>query len=250
MIINLAVISGLWVCYHRHRLVLAAAAALMVFGVLSAGEFSTAIGLVAAVICIAIVSRSPKLLGLFAAAAAVGVVILWPVISQRLLGFQSASGLPDSWIGRLYNLRTYFWPTLSSDWNWVLGVRPAARIPVPSQAAGYVWIESGYTWLLWGGGIPLLASFAFFIVVTAREAWQAARAGRDARSVAGIAVFTMVIVMVLLMILDPDLTLRGSGDNLFFLIALATSRNRRSEPVPVVPRLSPRIRPVTTEVRT
>jgi hypothetical protein len=60
----------------------------------------------------------------------------------------------------------------------------------------------------------------------------------------------MVIVMVLLMILDPDLTLRGSGDNLFFLIALATSRNLRSEPVPVVPRLSPRIRPVTTEVRT
>jgi putative peptidoglycan lipid II flippase len=250
MIINLAVISGLWVRYHRHRLVLAAAAALMVFGVLSAGEFSTAIGLVAAVICIAIVSGSPRLLGLFAAAAAVGVVILWPVISQRLLGFQSASGLPDSWIGRLYNLRTYFWPTLSSDWNWVLGVRPAARIPVPSQAAGYVWIESGYTWLLWGGGIPLLASFAFFIVVTAREAWQAARAGRDARSVAGIAVFTMVIVMVLLMILDPDLTLRGSGDNLFFMIALAASRNRRSEPVPVVPRLSPRIRPVTTEVRT
>ena len=250
MIINLAIISGLWVRYHRHRLVLAAAGALMVFGVLSAGEFSTAIGLVLAVVCIAIVCGSPRLLGLFAAAAAVGVVILWPVISQRLLGFQSASGLPTSWIGRLYNLRTYFWPTLFSDWNWLLGVRPGARIPVPSQAAGYVWIESGYTWLLWGGGIPLLASYVFFTVVTAREAWQAAWTGRDARSIAGIAVFTMVIVIAVLMILDPDLTLRGSGDNLFFMIALATSRNRRSEPVPVVPRLSPRIRPVTMEVIT
>jgi hypothetical protein len=249
MILNLAIVSGLWVRYHRHRLLLAAAAALLVFGVLSAGEFSTAIALVVAVICITIVSGSPRLLGLFAAAAAVGVVILWPVISQRLLGFQSASGLPDSWIGRLYNLRTYFWPTLFSDWNWLLGVRPGARIPVPSQAAGYVWIESGYTWLLWGGGIPLLASYAFFTVVTAREAWQAARAGRDARSVAGIAVFTAVIVMVLLMILGPDLTYRGSGDEIFFLIALAASRNRRAEPVPVVPRLSPYIRPVT-EVRT
>jgi hypothetical protein len=249
MVLNLAIVSGLWVRYHRHRLLLAAAAALLVFGVLSAGEFSTAIALVVAVICITIVSGSPRLLGLFAAAAAVGVVILWPVISQRLLGFQSASGLPDSWIGRLYNLRTYFWPTLFSDWNWLLGVRPGARIPVPSQAAGYVWIESGYTWLLWGGGIPLLASYAFFTVVTAREAWQAARAGRDARSVAGIAVFTAVIVMVLLMILGPDLTYRGSGDEIFFLIALAASRNRRAEPVPVVPRLSPYIRPVT-EVRT
>jgi len=249
-IINLAVISGLWVRYHRHRLILAAAAALMILAVVSAGEFSTAIGLVVAVVCVAIVSGSPRLLGLFAAAVAVGAVILWPVISQRLLGFQSASGLPSSWLGRLYNLRTFFWPTLFSDWNWVLGVRPDARVFVPSPSGGfYVWIESGYTWLLWGGGMPLLASYAFFTVVTAREAWQAARTGRDARSVAGIAVFTMVIAMVVLMILDPDLTLRGSGDDFFFLIALAASRNRRIQPVPVVQRFSPRIRPVTTEVR-
>jgi hypothetical protein len=53
-----------------------------------------------------------------------------------------------------------------------------------------------------------------------------------------------------LMILGPDLTYRGSGDEIFFLIALAASRNRRIEPVPVVARLSPHIRPVTTEVRT
>jgi hypothetical protein len=250
MIINLAVISGLWVHYRRHRLILAAAAALMVFGVISAGEFSCAIGLVVAVVCIAIVSGSPRLVGLFAAAIALGAVILWPVISTRLGDFQSASGLPDSWLVRISNLRTYFWPTLFSDWNWVLGVRPAARIPVHTLLGGYVWIESGYTWLLWGGGLPLLASYALFTGVTAREGWQAARAGRDARGVAGIAVFTMVIVIVVLMIFDPDLTLRGSADNLFFLVALATSRNRRIEPVPVVPRLSPRIRPVMTEVRT
>jgi murein biosynthesis integral membrane protein MurJ len=250
MMINLAIISGLWVCYRRHRIILTAAAALMVFGVISAGEFSPAIGLVVALVCIAIVSGSPRLVGLFAAAIAVGAIILWPVISQRLLGFQSASTLPSSWLDRLQNLRTYFWPTLFSDWNWVLGVRPGARIPVRTLAGGYVWIESGYTWLLWGGGIPLLASYAFFTVATAKQAWRAARARRDARSIAGIAVFTMLITIVVLMIFDPDLTYRGSGDELFFLIAMAASRNRRTEPVPVVPRLSPRIRPVTTEVRT
>jgi len=250
MIFNLAVISGLWTRYYRHLLVLATAAALMVFGVLSAGEFSTAIGLLVGMVCIALVSGSPRLLGLFAGAAAAGLIILWPVVSQRLLGFQSASGLPDSWTSRLYNLRTYFWPTLFSDWNWLLGVRPAARISVPSQAAGYVWIESGYTWLLWGGGIPLLASYAFFTVVTARGAWQAAWAGRDARSIAGIAVFTAVIVLALLMILGPDLTYRSSADNFFFLIALAAPGNRRPEPVPAAPRLSPRIRAGMTEVRT
>jgi hypothetical protein len=230
--------------------VLAAAAVLMVFGSLSAGEFSSIIGLVIGGVCIAIVSGSQRLLGLFAAATAVGVVVLWPVINQRLLGFQSASGLPSSWTGRLYNLRTYYWPTLFSDWNWVLGVRPSARVVVPSQAAGYVWIESGYSWLVWGGGIPLLGTFAYFAVVTARSAWQAARTGRDARSVAGIAVFTAVIVIVLLMSFDPHLTYRGSSDEFFFLIALAAPRYRRGEPVPAATRRSPPTQAVMTEVRT
>jgi murein biosynthesis integral membrane protein MurJ len=250
MVFNLAVISGLWIRYRRHRLVLAAAATLMVFGVISAGQFGGFIGLVVGVVCIALVSRTPRLLGLFAAAATVGAIILWPVISQRLLGFQSASGLPVSWTGRLYILRNYFWPRLFSDWNWLLGVRPAARIPVPSKQTGYVWIESGYTWLLWGGGIALLASYAFFTVVTARDAWLAARTGRDARSVAGVAVFTAIIVIAVLMSTDPHLTYRGSADELFFLIALAAPRARRPEPVPAAARLAPPIRAVMTEVRT
>jgi hypothetical protein len=250
MVFNLAVISGLWTRYGRHRRVLAAAAVLMVFGVISAGQFTGFIGLVVGVVCITLVLRSPRLLGLFAAVGAVGAIILWPVISRRLLGFQSASGLPISWTTRLYNLKTYFWPTLFSHWNWLLGVRPAARIPVPSQVAGYVWIENGYTWLLWGGGILLLASYAFFAVVTARSAWQAARASRDARSVAGVAVFTAVIVISVLMISDPHLTYRGSADAFFFLIALAAPRARRPEPVPAARRLAPPIRAVMTEVRT
>jgi hypothetical protein len=220
-----------------------------VFGVVSAGEFSGIIGLVVGVVCIALACGSPRLLGLFGLAAAVGAIVLWPVISQRLLGFQSASGLPVSWTVRLYNLRTYFWPTLFSDCNWVLGVRPAARVVVPSQDSGYVWIESGYSWLLWGGGIPLVASYAFFSIATAREAWRATRSGGDARSVAGVAVFTAVIVIAVLMIFDPHLTYRGSADDFFFLLALAVPRTRRPEPVPVVGHLSPPIRAAMTEVR-
>jgi hypothetical protein len=183
-------------------------------------------------------------------ATVVGAVLMWPVISQRLLGFQSASGLPTSWTSRLYNLRTYYWPTLFSDWNWVLGVRPSARVVVPSQSSGYVWIESGYSWLLWGGGIPLLASFAYFVAVTARAGWNAARSGRDGRSVAGVAVFTAVIVLVAVMSLDPHLTYRGSGDDFFFLIALAVSGPRHRERVPAVTCRSPNTRAVMTEVRT
>jgi capsular exopolysaccharide synthesis family protein len=234
MVFNLAIVAALWIRYRRHRLALAAAAVLLVFGALAAGEFSAAIGLVVGVICIAIVVGSPRLLAYFVPAAVIGGLVLSPVIAERLSGFQSASGLPQSWSGRLQNLETYFWPKLFSDWNFVLGVRPAARILIPSappsiiaQGTGFVWIESGYTWLLWGGGIPLLISFCFFTWVTARRGWQAARAGVGASSVAGSAVFVATIVIAVLMIFDPHLTYRGSADDFFFLIALVAPRAGR-----------------------
>ena len=227
MVFNLAIVAGLWTRYRRHGLVLMTAAALMLFGALAAGEFSGAIGLVVGVVCIAIVSGSPRMLAWFVPAAVVGGYVLWPVLNTRLSGFQSASGLPQSWLGRLNDLETYYWPRLFSDWNFVLGVEPSARIAIVSYSGNYVWIESGYTWLLWGGGIPLLASFLFFTYVTAKRGWQAAWGRGDARSVAGVAVWVAVIVIAVLMVFDPHLTYRGSADEFFFLIALAAPRYRR-----------------------
>ena len=230
LIFNLAIVAGLWTRYRGHRFILVAAGALFVAGVLAAGEFSSAIGLVVGIICIAIVLRSPRILAIFALAAAAGAYLVRPVISQRFSDFQTGNGLPVSWTGRLYNLETYFWPKLFSDWNFVLGVRPSARVAVASKLGHYVWIESGYTWLLWGGGIPLLASFLFFVSVTARRGWEAARGGYDGRSVAGIAVFVAVVVITALMAFDPHLTYRGSADLFFFLIALTTPRDRAPRP--------------------
>ena len=226
MILNLAVAVGLWTRYGRHRLALTAAGLLFVMGALSAGEFSSAIGLVIGIVCVAAAARKPRLLTAFLPGAAIAAFALRPVIGRRLSGFQSASGLPTSWIGRLQNLQSYFWPKLFSDWNFVLGVEPAARIQVATQLNGYVWIESGYTWLLWGGGVPLLASYLYFVYAVARRGWRAARGGRDARSVAGIAVFATVFVVVVLMAFDPHLTYRGSGDAFFFMLALAAPRQR------------------------
>ena len=227
-IINLAIVSGLWIRYRRFRPLLAGAAGVLVLGVLAAGEFSSAIGLCVGVICIAAVMRRPRLLWVFLPAAVLGGIALRPVIERRLAGFQSASGLPVSWTGRLQNLQTYFWPRLFSHWNFVLGIEPSARIAVTSQATGYVWIESGYTWLLWGGGIPLLVSFGFFAYAAARRGLRSARGDQDGRGVAGLAVFAGIAVITVLMSFDPHLTYRGSADAFYCLLALAAPRVARS----------------------
>jgi hypothetical protein len=231
MIYNLAIVAGLWIVGQQRRALLASSGFLFILGALSAGEFSSAIGLVVGICTIALVTSYPRLLSIFVPITGVAVVVLRPVIAARLSGFDSVSGLPVSWTGRLENLRDHFWPTLFSDWNYLLGVRPSARVPVSYQATGYVWIESGYTWLLWGGGIPLLASFGYFVWAALRSSWYEARTTRQAPSVAALAVFVAVIVMSVLMIFDPHLTYRGAAEELFALLALAGLAQRiRSKP--------------------
>jgi hypothetical protein len=220
-IYNLAVVAGLWVQFPRYRPLLGGIATTLVFGALAAGEFSSAIGLIIGICAIALVTSYPRLLSIFIPITGLAVIFLRPVIAARLQGFQSLSGLPVSWTGRLHNLQSYFWPELLRDWNYLLGVRPAARVPVAYQATGYVWIESGYTWLLWGGGIPLFAAFVYFCSTTLRSAWAQTRSPEPPINAAALGVFVSVVVMIVLMIFDPHLTYRGAAEEMFALLALA-----------------------------
>jgi len=218
-ILNLAIAVAMLVRGNPRWRPLTGIAVLCALGVVAAAEFSTLIGLVVAVVTLLVLTRSGKIAAAIVPVAIIGGVLLWPVISIRLGGFNSATGLPVSWIDRLYNLETYFWPVLFSDHNWIFGVEPAARIATSSRKYGYVWIESGYTWLLWGGGIPLLASY-FWLVGAVIGKGRAYARRADSAGIAATAVTVAICAQVVLMLFDPHLTYRGSGDALFMTLAL------------------------------
>lgn len=228
-IINLAIAVALISRGNRWRWLLGGLAVIFAFGVVAAAEFSTLIGMVVAVIVIIVLTRSSRIIAYAIPIAAVGAVLLWPVIAIRLNGFQSASGLPISWLTRLHNLETYFLPTLSSGYNWILGVQPSARVIAENQQFGYVWIESGYIWLLWGGGLPLLASYLAFAGACIRKGWAFSRRA-DVAGVAGTALAAVMCSEVFLMLFDPHVTYRGAGDLLFMLLALVRRLPSRTPP--------------------
>ena len=228
-ILNLAIAVTMIVRGHPRRKLLGGLAVLYALSVVASAEFSSIIGLIVSIIAIIALTRSGRVAAYALPVALTGGILLWPVIQTRINGFHSASGLPISWTTRLYNLQTYFWPTLFSDHNWVLGVRPSARVTVQGKILGYVWIESGYTWLLWGGGIPLLASYLAFVGTVIRKGWAYAnRAG--AVGIAATAVAAATCSQLILMVFDPHLTYRGSGDALFLLLALIRTLPARRRP--------------------
>lgn len=221
-ILNLALAVALILRGAPHRRLLGLLAIVCAFGVGAAGEFSSMIGLVVAVAALILVTGARRLLRYILPVGAIGGFALWPVIETRLAGFQGASGIPDSWLVRYYNLTTYFWPDLFANGNWVFGVQPAARVPAAHEEYGWVWIESGHTWLLWSGGVPLLLAYGFFIWITLRRSWAAARywPTTNTYSLIGTAVFAVIAADIALMVFDPHLTYRGAADAMYILLAL------------------------------
>src|SRR6202008_2362986 len=102
-IIALAVAVALIMRGSRWRWLLGGLAVIYALGVVAAAEFSTGIGLPVGVAVIVILTKSRRLSAYAIPIAMVGAVVLWPVIEIRPSWFQSASGLPNSWLVRLYN---------------------------------------------------------------------------------------------------------------------------------------------------
>jgi hypothetical protein len=191
-------------------------------GVLATGQFSTWISAVVAAGLIlwrfSAVRRSAlRFLWLVPVAHAVGA----PALIGRLQGF-SEFGVPPSWIGRWNNLSGHYMPRFDFI-NVVLGVSPDSVLQAPERWRDVIYLESGYLELLWVGGIPLLAAFIWLSVVVLRRA-RALMEAPGALGAAASALWVSWWFVLILTVLDPHLTLRGTGDLLFMLIGITAGR--------------------------
>lgn len=199
-----------------------ALAGFLAMGALASGQAGSVLALAVVVLVVARRhGRMSQLLLWGVPAAAVGMVALWPIVAARLADLDQGSGLPESWVIRWNNVSELYLPSLI-DGGWVLGVTPDAILAPPDVWRDAIYLESGYLWLLWVGGLPLLVAAIGFLVT----AWRAlATGGTDddhrapltATRIAGQAAVAMIVVLSLL---DPHLTLRAGADLFFVLIAL------------------------------
>lgn len=226
MTFSSAIAAAFLVRRHPRRLVLGLLAAFFLFAAISSGQFSIAIGILVAVVAFGVIHRRlGRAAGALLVVAVIGGMVLQPVIENRLRAFNNSAGLPQSWQGRIDNLDTYFLPVLAEDNKWLTGVRPSARVPTDEAfRGGYVWIESGYVWLLWTGGLALFLTFCLFLFIAMRRMARVARARDDEIGVAAGASFTALAVIAVLMVIDVHLTLRGAAELSFALLALGHPR--------------------------
>ena len=190
-------------------------------GVLAAGQFSTWI---AAVVAGALILwRFPQLRGRVTRAlplTGVALIVGSPALITRLEGF-SALGLPVSWLGRWDSVELLHSP-----------LRPPAHHPrrlTQPRAASARDLAFGD---LPGGRIPVLpvdrwTSVARRLRVAVGGVLRTLRAVRlrtDPRGACGAALEIVWWFLLVLTILDPHLTLRGTGDLIFVLLGITVGR--------------------------
>lgn len=230
--LTLVICCGVWGLLDRRErlglgLVLGA-------GVLAAGQFSTWISAVVAAGLILwrfskVRHSSMRFLWLVPVALAIGA----PALIGRLEGF-GEFGVPRSWIGRWNNLSNFYLPRFGFI-NVLLGVSPNSVLPAPERWREVIYLEGGYLQLLWVGGIPLLAAFLWLSVVVLRRTGKLMAQSEtqpegqpdgqpSALTAAASTLWVCWWFMLILTVLDPHLTLRGTGDVLFMLMGITTGR--------------------------
>jgi hypothetical protein len=107
--------------------------------------------------------------------------------------------------------------------NLWMGISPNSVLQAPETWRDVIYLEAGYLQLLWIGGIPLLAAFAWLSVAVLRRTRELV----DDQGPLGATASALRIVwwfLLVLTVIDPHLTMRGIGDLLFTLMAITTGR--------------------------
>jgi len=214
----------IWMLRRKdHRRVIVAIAGLVFLGILGTGQFSAWIEAFIVVLVVAqYEGQIARLARWLVPITALGAVIAWPVIATRLSGFGSG-GLPQSWQTRINNLSHFYLPQLAG-FHWVLGIRPNTVLPAPETWRAVIYLESGYLWLFWVAGIPLVCAFLWLLKHGFRHTKRVARERVDDDiGVAALATRAALWCLLILTLIDPHLTLRGGSDLFFCLLGLSAN---------------------------
>ena len=138
---------------------------------------------------------------------------------------------------RWSNVTTLYLPRLAG-FRWVFGVRPDTTLIPPETWRDIVYLESGYLWLFYVGGIPLVLTFLWFLRRGFEHTKTVIARRHDDIGVAAVATRGALWCLAFLSILDPHLTMRGGADLFFCLLGLSANLNvPKPEPQPEVPRV-------------
>lgn len=234
---------------ERPRLLLYLVTFSMVVGTIGSGQTSGLIALLAGVAGFSLVTKSiGKILVYGIPMMLVVSAMLYPVIEARVVGLsnegvvtsyqregiESLAGRDQpfalyvtnpgsSWDVRQFNLRTHFLPRFESLNDWLWGVSPQARVPLPTVGGNteFIWIESGHLWLFWIGGLPFFVAFMAWMFYGGRTMWRLARKLDGPVGIAAIAAFSSFCALFVVQTFDPHITLRGTADIFWPLLALA-----------------------------
>lgn len=210
---------GFAVTYRN--VIAAGATGFLMLGAVATGQMSSALGVL--VILAVVAWQHRVLLKSVALGFPVVVVVgllMAPIIEGRLADGASRSIVPQSWLIRWVNVSELYWPEIS-DGGWILGVHPdTVKLP-PDSWRTEVFLESGYMWTLWVGGLPLLLCCIGLLV----SSWRSLNVTTTdpMHEIARAAARAAVVFMALFSIIDPHMTLRGGADLLYVLVPTAAA---------------------------
>lgn len=243
--INAVIAIAMLLGNEKPRKLIGLAAICTSLGVVGSGQIGPTLSFIVGIAALALVTRSVgRLFKLALPFLVLALIITAPLIQRRVAGFDGP-GIPSavresinnqptntqgeslfeanpgsSWDVRLYNLEMFFLPSFRDTDNVIWGVTPQARVASPREGEEFIWIESGHMWLVWSGGVPLFIAWFAFIGVGMHTARRILRSRAGPVGIAAAATFGALAVVNVAQTFDPHMTLRGTADVLYPLVAL------------------------------